>query len=163
MAEIAIFTKPPQLTPWHRDVSNTVGIGKFTEDIQDGPKKRGHRLMTIILSNLNRFKNLKNHWKILRKFAHCARGQHTTERKKSAPDNHVLACNFAKYLPILFFFTRRLSNKPFLIWLLTTPPHLKYADTLPCNLSLRLCFADNNVSQGSVATYARCGGFLISI
>ena len=33
------------------------------------------------------------------------------------------------------FFTQRLSNKPFLIWLLTTPPHAKYVDTLPCNLS----------------------------
>ena len=30
--------------------------------------------------------------------------------------------------------------------------------TLPCNLSLTACFADINVSQGSVATYARCGG-----
>jgi len=27
--------------------------------------------------------------------------------------------------------TGRLSNKPFLIWLLTTPPHLKYVATLP--------------------------------
>jgi len=43
-----------------------------------------------------------------------------------------------------------------LIWLLTTPPHLKYVATLPCNLMA--CFADVNVSQGSVATYARCGG-----
>jgi len=32
-------------------------------------------------------------------------------------------------------------------------PHLKYVATLPCNLSLRACFADINVSQGSVATY----------
>jgi len=39
-----------------------------------------------------------------------------------------------------------------------TPPHLKYAATLPCNLSLIACFADINVSQGSLATYARCGG-----
>ena len=39
-----------------------------------------------------------------------------------------------------------------------TPPHLKYAATLPCNLSLMACFADVNVSQGSVATYAKCGG-----
>jgi len=54
--------------------------------------------------------------------------------------------------------THRLSNKPFLIWLLTTPLHLKYAATLPCNLSLMACFADINVSQGSVATYTRCGG-----
>jgi len=33
---------------------------------------------------------------------------------ESARDNHVLACNFAKYSPILtFFYTHRLSNKPF--------------------------------------------------
>jgi len=51
-----------------------------------------------------------------------------------------------------------LSNKPILMWLLTSPPHLKYVATLPCNLSLIVCFADSNVSQGSVATYARCGG-----
>ena len=44
-----------------------------------------------------------------------------------------------------------------LIWLLTTPPHLKYVATLRCNLSLMACFAENNVSQGSAATYARCG------
>ena len=44
------------------------------------------------------------------------------------------------------------------MWLLTTPAHLKYVATLPCNLSLMACFADINVSQGSVATYARCGG-----
>jgi len=54
-------------------------------------------------------------------------------------------------------FTHRLSNKPFLIWLLTTPPYLKYVATLPCNLSLMTCFVDMTVSQGSVATYARCG------
>jgi len=56
------------------------------------------------------------------------------------------------------FFTHRLSNKPFLIWLLTTPPYLKYAATVPCNLLLMACFVDNNVSQGSVAKYARCRG-----
>jgi len=56
------------------------------------------------------------------------------------------------------FFTLRLNNKPFLICLLTTPPRLKYAVTLPCNLSLMACFADINVSQGSVPTYAMCGG-----
>jgi len=54
--------------------------------------------------------------------------------------------------------TNRLSNKPFLIWLLTTPPHLKCVATLPRKLSLMACFADSNVSQGSVATCARCGG-----
>jgi len=29
---------------------------------------------------------------------------------------------------------------------------------LPCSSLLMTCFADNNVSQGSVATYARFGG-----
>ena len=42
------------------------------------------------------------------------------------------------------------------MWLLTTPPQLKYVATLPCNLSLLACFADINVSEGSVAIYARC-------
>jgi len=42
------------------------------------------------------------------------------------------------------------------MWLLTTPPHVKYVSTLDCNLSLMACFADVNVSQGSVATYAGC-------
>ena len=41
-------------------------------------------------------------------------------------------------------------------------PHVKYVATLdlprlPCNLSLMVCFGDINVSQGSVATYARYG------
>jgi len=35
--------------------------------------------------------------------------------------------------------------------------NLFYVATLPCNLSLMACFGDINVSQGSVATYARCG------
>ena len=79
-------------------------------------------------------------------------------KRTSARQNHVLACNFVKYSPILHFFTHRLSNMPFLIWILTTPPHLRYVATLPCNLSLMACFADINVSLGSVATCARCGG-----
>jgi len=40
----------------------------------------------------------------------------------------------------LYFFIDRLSNKPFLIWLLTTAPYLKYVATLLCNLSLIACF-----------------------
>jgi len=55
-------------------------------------------------------------------------------------------------------FSCRLGNKHFLIWLLTTQPHLKYVATLLYNLSLMACFADINVSQDSVATSARCGG-----
>ena len=79
---------------------------------------------------------------------------------QSARDNHVLACNFTKYSMILKKFTHRLSNEPFLIWLLITQPHLKYVAALSCNLSLMACFADINVSQaqGSVETCARCGG-----
>ena len=55
-------------------------------------------------------------------------------------------------------FSHRLSIKPFLIWLLITPPHLKHVATLHCKLLLMACFADINDSQGSVATYARCSG-----
>ena len=55
-----------------------------------------------------------------------------------------------------YFFHSPTQQYPFLIWLLTTPPHLKYVATLPCNLSLMACFADINVSQGSAATHARC-------
>ena len=36
-----------------------------------------------------------------------------------------------------------------LIYLLTTPPHLKYVATLPCDLPLMACFADINVSQSN--------------
>jgi len=66
-----------------------------------------------------------------------------------------------RYLPNIHGFkkiTLTVSNKPFLIWLLTTQSHLKYVATLPCNLSLMACFAGINVSQGSADTYARCGG-----
>jgi len=73
-------------------------------------------------------------------------------------ENNALVCNFAKYYSPIKKITHILSNKPFLIWLLATPPHLKYVATLPCNLSLMACFPDINVSQGSVATYARYGG-----
>jgi len=45
---------------------------------------------------------------------------------QSAGGDRVPACNFA---------SDRLSNKPLLIWLLTTPPRLKYVATqsLPYN------------------------------
>ena len=60
--------------------------------------------------------------------------------EESARDNHVFACNSAKYLPIKKILAVRLSNNPFLIGLLTAPPHLKYVATLPCKLSLIACF-----------------------
>ena len=33
----------------------------------------------------------------------CAQGQHTAKDEESARDNHVFACNFAKYSPISIF------------------------------------------------------------
>ena len=102
---------------------------------------------------MKRFSKLVNIWQSYKQergcLMHFTRLANTLLKDgESARDNHVLVCNFAKYLPIQKI-TDRLSNKPFLIWLLTT---------LPCNLSLVACFADINVSQGSVATYARCDG-----
>jgi len=67
-------------------------------------------------------------------------GQHTVNDEEGAQDSHALACNFVNYSPILTFPPGKLSNKLFLIWLLTTPPHLKYVAALPCNLSLIACF-----------------------
>ena len=108
-----------------------------------GWAKNAATCMTIILSNLNRFTifftgrlllKLINIWQSYRQECDC----------------------FVHFSPILIFFTDRLSNKPFLIWLLTTPPHLQYVATIPCNLSLMACLADINVLQGSVG--ARCNG-----
>ena len=62
-------------------------------------------------------------------FAHVA----NTLLKDEENARDVLAGNFAKYSPISKRNSRTLSNKPFLIWLLTTPSHLKYVATLPCN------------------------------
>jgi len=91
-----------------------------------------NKLMSITLSNLNRFsKNLP----LCSKLAVWCLGA-----ARSARDNRLLACNFTKRSTILKLFTGRLSNKPFLIWLLTIPPHLECVATLPCNLSLIACF-----------------------
>jgi len=48
---------------------------------------------------------------------HFALANTLLKDEKSARDNHVFACNLAKYSPILFF-SLKLSSKPFLIWLL---------------------------------------------
>jgi len=89
---------------------------------------------------------------------HFARLANTVLKdEESVRDNHVLA----RILPNIYQFkkiTDRLSNNPFLIWLLKTPPQLQYVATLHCNLSLMACFVDINVSQGSVTTYKRCCG-----
>ena len=51
------------------------------------------------------------------------------------------------------------SDSAINLWLLTTQLLLKYVATLHCDFSLMACFAIN-VSQGSVATYTRCGGIV---
>jgi len=58
---------------------------------------------------------------------------------------------------------RLASIKPYIkpVGILFT--YFTYVTTLPCNLSLMTCFADVDVSQGSVATYARCDGSLKNI
>jgi len=88
----------------------------------------------------------------------CMPGQHTAKRRRKCTRQSLLYVTLPNIYDYKKNFTLRLSNKPFLIWLLTSPPHLQYAATLPCNLSLMACFADINVSQGNVATHARCGG-----
>jgi len=94
-----------------------------TLDVRTGwAKKWGHKLTATILSNLV--------------FARLANT--LLKDQESARDNHVLVCNFARYFKNVF--TDRRSNKPFLICLLTTPPHLKYVATLPSNVSLIACF-----------------------
>jgi len=90
-----------------------------------------------------------------------APGQHTAKRRRKCMRQSRSCLQLCQiYTDFNFFFTLRLSNKPVLIWLLTTPLYLKYAATLPCNFSSMACFADINVSQGSVTTYVRCGGIL---
>jgi len=52
---------------------------------------------------------------------------------QSAWDNTMLLLVTLPNIHQLKNYTHTLSNKPFLIWLLTTPTHLKYVATLPCN------------------------------
>jgi len=61
--------------------------------------------------------------------------------EESARDNHVPVCSLTlRNIHRFKKTTDGFSNKPFSIWLLTTPPHLKNIVTLPCNLSLIACF-----------------------
>ena len=122
-------------------------LKRASYDIQGGPKKLGHRLNSA-KPVLKFF-----HWKIPSFLAVCwPGGQSTIWAKKTGPQTHdlnsarpVLKC-FHWKIPSFFstclyfcqiftdfkFFTHRLSNKSFLIRLLTTPPYLKYVATLPC-------------------------------
>ena len=86
---------------------------------------------------------------------------------QSVRDNHVFACNFTKILIFTDFnnaFTDRLTDKPFLnlIWLLTTPPHLKYVAVLPCDLSLIACFLTLTIHKVVWQHMQGVVGFLIN-
>jgi len=86
-------------------------------------QKRGHiKNDLLLIVRVNFFKSV-NIWQSYKQecgcLMHFARLANTLLEQKSARDNHVLARNFAKYSPIKKI-TLRLSNKPFLICLLTT-------------------------------------------
>jgi len=72
----------------------------------------------------------------------CAPGQNTAKRRsiKKVHETTTFLLGTLPNINRLKIFTDRLSNKPFLIWLLTIPPHVKYVATLRCNLSLIACF-----------------------
>ena len=63
---------------------------------------------------------------------------------------------------LYIFFTERLSNKPILIWLLTTPSHLKCVATLPCILSLIVCFLTLMLHKIVRQHMHRVVGFLVT-
>ena len=79
------------------------------------------------------------------------------EDEESARNNNVLACNFSKYSPIVKK-TDGLSSIPFLISLLTSSPHREYVSAPALQVIVNRFFSGINVSQGSEATYAACGG-----
>jgi len=86
--------------------------------VQGGQKKRGHRLITVILTNLNRF--------------------------------------------LINFFTVRFLGKFAVKWILKIPLQLAYVATLPCETLMSAKQAINDKLQGSVATYLRCSGVVIT-
>jgi len=62
----------------------------------------------------------------------------------------------------LNFFIGRFVGEFLVKWVLKIPPHLAYVATLPCETLMSAKQAINDKLQGSVATYLRCGGLLIS-
>ena len=146
--------------------------------VQDGPK-RGHRLMSIILSNLNRIYNFFTR-RFLGKFAvkcilkillHLACIAtllcETLVSAKQAIDDKLWG-RVATYLRCGGVVNNQIKKVYCWVWewkkikigeyLAKLQARTWYVATLPCNLSLMACFADISVSQGSTATYARCGG-----
>ena len=78
---------------------------------------------------------------------------------------HLFARNCAECSLIIKLIHWRTQQKTFLNFVIDNPPHLKYATTVPCNLSLITAlvgdcrsFSVIIVLQGSVATHKRCSG-----
>jgi len=67
----------------------------------------------IILKSVNIWQSYNQERGCLMHFVHLANT--LLKDEYSAREIHVFACNFAKYSPILIFFTLRLISKPFLI------------------------------------------------
>ena len=62
----------------------------------------------------------------------------------------------------LNFFIGKFVGEFLVKWVLKIPPHLAYVATLPCETLMSAKQAVNDKLQGSVATYLRCGGLLIT-
>ena len=63
---------------------------------------------------------------------------------------------FKNFFPVRFF------DKFAVKWILKIPPHLAYVATLPCETLMSPKQANYDKLQGSVATYLRCTGLLIT-
>ena len=91
----------------------------------------------------------------------CAPGQHTAKIRRNLHETItfllVTLPNIHQFIFLLSDSARNLS----FVWSLTTHHtlNIQLHYLVICRL-LRACFADNNVTQGSVATYARCGEIL---
>ena len=126
------FTGPPNQKSWLRQWYLRCGA-VVNNQIRKGLSLR----LSVIFLIGELFGKVIQAWLIVSCTVWCWPGE------QSAWDNHALACNFAKYSAIFeIVFTHRLSNRPFLIWLLTALPHLKYVATLPCNLSFAMLCVD---------------------
>jgi len=90
------------------------------------------------------------------------RGSTQTGAGRAKKWGHKLMAIFCQILTDLKKFTGRFPGKFVVKLLFKIPPHLAYAATLPCVTSLSARQAINDKLQGSVATYLRCGGLLIT-
>jgi len=74
----------------------------------------------------------------------------------------TLGHNSIKSDPIFLKFSRKFLVKFVVRWISKLPPHLAYVATLPCETLMPAKQAINDKLQGSVATYLRYDGLLIT-